>query len=154
MRRPYPLHVHISTLFLALILLVCGVLWGIGYRLSTALLETSASDLTERISRSALLEMRRTIEPAEVITRLLSLQPATTATSLRERLDSLEFLRLALDSSSALSSLYVGYDTGDFFLFGRIGHGSESEAARVPSGARYVVQSIERAGSGPRGRFI
>lgn len=74
MRRPYPLHVHISTLFLALILLVCGVLWGIGYRLSTALLETSASDLTARISRSALLEMRRTIEPAEVITRLLSLQ--------------------------------------------------------------------------------
>ena len=35
MRRHYPLHVHISTLFLALILLVCGVLGGIGYQLSS-----------------------------------------------------------------------------------------------------------------------
>jgi hypothetical protein len=51
-----------------------------------------------------------------VATRLLSLQRVTTATSLKERLDSVEFLREALDSSAALSSLYVGYDNGDFFL--------------------------------------
>jgi hypothetical protein len=35
MRRHYPLHIHISTLFLTLILLVCGVLGGIGYKLSS-----------------------------------------------------------------------------------------------------------------------
>jgi len=74
MHHRYPLHIHISTLFLALILLVCGVLGGIGYQLSSKLLEESAADLTARISRAALLEMRRIIEPAEVATRLLSLQ--------------------------------------------------------------------------------
>lgn len=155
MHHRYPLHIHISTLFLALILLVCGVLSGIGYQLSSKLLEESAADLTARISRAALLEMRRIIEPAEVATHLLSLQRVTSATSLKERLDSLEFMRQALDSSPALSSLYVGYDNGDFFLVGRVGHGSASEAARVPAGANYVVQSIERvAAAPPRGRFI
>lgn len=154
MHHRYPLHIHISTLFLALILLVCGVLGGIGYQLSSKLLEESAADLTARISRSALLEMRRIIEPAEVATHLLSLQRVTSATSLKERLDSLEFMRQALDSSPALSSLYIGYDNGDFFLVGRVGHGSASEAARAPAGASYVVQSIERLGAAPRGRFI
>ena len=154
MRHRYPLHIHISTLFLALILLVCGVLGGIGYQLSSNLLEESAADLTARISRAALLEMRHLIEPAEVAARLLSLQPVTRATSLRERFDSLEFIRQALDSSPALSSLYIGYDNGDFFLLGRIGHGSVSEAARAPAGASYVVQSIEQVGGQRQGRFI
>ncbi|MDD5298677.1 MAG: metal-dependent phosphohydrolase [Rhodocyclaceae bacterium] len=154
MRHPYPLHIHISTLFLALILVVCGVLGGIGYKLSTDLLEASAADLTTRINRQALSEMRRIVEPAEVATRLLSLQSVTEAATLKERLNSLEFLREALDGSPALSSLYIGYGNGDYFLVGRTGHGSEAEAARVPAGATYVVQSIERNGARPRGRFI
>jgi hypothetical protein len=154
MRHRYPLHVHISTLFLALILVICGVLTAIGYKLSSELLETAAADLTTRISREARIEMQRIVEPAEVATRLLSLQQITRAQSLKERLKSLEFVRQALDSSPALSSLYVGYANGDFFLVGRIGHGAESETARAPAGARYVVQSIEQAGGKPRGRFI
>ncbi|ACV37103.1 HD domain-containing phosphohydrolase [Accumulibacter sp.] len=154
MRRRYPLHLHISTLFLGLILVVCAVLGGIGYKLSRDLLEASASDLTTRIGRQALAEMQHLIEPAEMATRLLSLQRLTGASSLSERLDSLEFLRQALDSSAALSSLYVGYANGDFFLFGRIGHGSESEASRVPAGATYVVQSIENTAGDVRGHFL
>ncbi|WP_300321081.1 HD domain-containing phosphohydrolase [Accumulibacter sp.] len=154
MRQRYPLHIHISTLFLALILVVCGVLAAIGYKLSSELLEAAAADRTTRISREARIEMKRIVEPAEVATRLLSLQQLTQARSLEQRLQSLEFLRQALASSPALSSLYVGYATGDFFLLGRVGHGADSEAARVPATAAYVVQSIERAGIAPRGRFI
>ncbi|MCM8663189.1 HD domain-containing phosphohydrolase [Accumulibacter sp.] len=154
MRRRYPLHVHITTLFLALILLVCGVLGGVGYQLSSALLETSATSLTEGFGREALLELRRIIEPAEAVTRLLSVQRVTAARSLGERLTSLPFLRQALDSSPALSSLYIGYDNGDYFLFGRIGQGSAAEAERAPTGSAYVVQSIERGGPLPRGQFL
>ena len=154
MRYRYPLHVHISTLFLLLILFLCIVLGWIGFALSSNLLEASAARLTAGISREALLEMRRVIEPAEVVTRLLSQQRVTTATSLQRRLDSLKFLQQALAGSSALSSLYVGYDNGDFFLFGRVDQGSQSEAAKAPAGATYVVQSIERSGPVARGRFI
>ncbi len=154
MRHRYPLHVHISTLFLTMILLVCGVLTAISYKLSSELLEAAAADRTTQISREAQIEMQRIVEPAEVATTLLSLQQVTQATSLSERLQYLEFMRQALDSSSALTSLYVGYANGDFFLIGHVGDGAESEAAKVPAGAVYVVQSIERAAARARGRFI
>ena len=126
MRHRYPLHVHISTLFLALILLICGVLTAIGYKLSAELLEAAAADRTTRISREAQIEMQRIIEPAEVATTLLALHRLTQAQSLEQRLNSLAFVRQALDGSPALSSLYVGYANGDFFLVGRIGHGGEN----------------------------
>jgi hypothetical protein len=148
MRRRYPLHIHISSCFLTLILVVCVVLGGIGYRLSSGLLERSATELTAAVSREALLEMRRVIEAAEVATRLLSLQDVTTARSLRQRLDSLDFLRQALDSSSALSALYVGYDNGDFFLLGRVGHGSAAERSRAPVGA--LTSCRASSAPGPR----
>ncbi len=154
MRHRYPLHVHISALFLALILVVSGVLTAIGYKLSSELLERASADLTTRMSREAQIAMQRIVEPAEVATRLLTLQQVTSAQSLEQRLQSLDFMRQALDSSAALSSLYVGYASGDFFLIGHVGHGAENETARAPAGARYVVQSIEQAGGEPRGRFI
>jgi len=137
-----------------LIVVVCAVLAGIGYKLGSELVEAAAADQTTRISREAQLAMQRIVEPAEVATTLLSLQQMTLARSLGQRLKSLQFLRQALDSSSALSSLYVGYANGDFFLVGRIGHGAPSEAAKVPPGATYVVQSIERAGDQAHGHFI
>lgn len=45
MRHSYPLHLHISTLFLGLILVICGVLTAIAYKLSSEL-------LAERLSAS------------------------------------------------------------------------------------------------------
>ena len=51
MTRRFPLHVHISTLFIALILLVGGVIGGLGYRISSEILETTASELNTRVGR-------------------------------------------------------------------------------------------------------
>ena len=48
MKRRFPLHVHISTLFLTLILIVGGVIGGLGYKISRDILETTASDLSAR----------------------------------------------------------------------------------------------------------
>jgi hypothetical protein len=51
MKRRLPLHVHISTLFIVLILLVGGVIGGLGFKISRDILETSASELNTRIGR-------------------------------------------------------------------------------------------------------
>ena len=48
MTRRFPLHVHISTLFIALILLVGGVIGGLGFKISRDILETTASDLNTK----------------------------------------------------------------------------------------------------------
>ncbi len=154
MTRRFPLHVHISTLFLALILLVGGVIGGLSFKTSRNLLENSASELSNRISEETLSEFSNLIGPAEMATRLLSFDGITQAKSLDERLENLGFMREALNNSLALTSIYVGYGNGDFFMVRRIRSESGRNFFNAPERTSFIVQSIEHEAGGARGRFI
>ena len=150
MKRRFPLHVHISTLFLILLLIVGAVMGGLGYTISRSILKSSANELSLRIGRETLREVRNLIGPAEMATRHLSLGGLPQAGSLEQRLAHLGFMREALNGSSELTSLYVGYGNGDFFLLRRLA--AEIADFPAPPETAYVVQSIDRAQT--RGRFI
>ena len=155
MKRHYPLHIQISTLFLVLLLVVGGSLAGISYKTSRDMLESSAEDLTLRISREIQGDLQRLIEPAEMAVGMLSYDRLTRAESLRERMEQLDMLRGVLDRAPALSSLYVGYGSGDFFFVRRLRGDADRELFKAPPNTRYMVQSIERGGgSGERGSYI
>ena len=49
MTRRFPLHVHLSTLFLTLTLLVGCVIGWLGYQVSREILDSTARDLEQRI---------------------------------------------------------------------------------------------------------
>ena len=152
MRLTQPLHIHISTLFLALTLLIGGLIGWHGYRTSAELVQTSASEQSTRIGQQIQEELRQALEPAEVALKLVRYHRITWGTTLAERLANLEFLAEALDGSSALSAIYVAYPNGDFFLLRRL-NAREQGLTGAPADARYLVQSIER-GAQPRGRYI
>ena len=142
MTHRFPLHVHISTLFIALILLVGGVIGGLGYRISSEILETMASELNARIGRETVGEFSNIIGPAEMAARLLSYDGITQATSLEQRLQNVGFMREALNNSSALTSLYVGYGNGDFFMVRRIWDEADGRTFDAPAQTAFMVQSI------------
>jgi len=154
MRRHYPLHIHISTLFVLLILLISGVIAGLGYKLSRDMLEATVPDLTQRIGRETLGELQRVVSPAEMAVNLMSHDALARASSFTERWQRLGFLCEALENSSALSSVYAGYASGDFFLVRRIRDEGERKSFQAPEGTRYIVQSIEHSVSPARGRFL
>ena len=154
MTRRFPLHVHISTLFIVLILLVGGVIGGLGYRISSEILKTTASELNTRIGRETVGEFSNIIGPAEMATRLLSYDGITQARSLEERLLNLGFMREALNNSSALTSLYVGYGNGDFFMIRRIWDEADGKVFDAPEKSAFMVQSIDHQGEELRGRYI
>ncbi|HQR59502.1 MAG TPA: GAF domain-containing protein, partial [Azonexus sp.] len=154
MTRRFPLHVHISTLFIVLILLVGGVIGGLGYRISSEILETTANELNTRIGRETVGEFSNIIGPAEMATRLLSYDGITQARSLEERLLNLGFMREALNNSSALTSLYVGYGNGDFFMVRRIWDETDGKVFDAPEKSAFMVQSIDHQGEELRGRYI
>jgi HD-GYP domain-containing protein (c-di-GMP phosphodiesterase class II) len=154
MKNRFPLHVHISVLFLILIVLVGGVIGGLGYRISRDILVSTASEMSVRIGRETLREFTGIIGPAEVATRLLSLDDITQAKSLEARLENLAFMREALHSSSDLTALYVGYGNGDFFFVRHVWNDSERKVFDAPASAAYVVQSIDHAGDTLRGRYL
>ena len=152
MRLTQPLHVHISTLFLALTLLIGGLIGWHGYRTSAELVQASASEQSGRIGRQVQEEFRNALEPAEMAIKLVRYHSITWRPTLAERLVSLDFLGEVLDGSPALSAVYVGYPNGDFFLLRRL-NAREQNLTGAPADARYLVQSIER-GARPRGRYI
>ena len=153
-QRRFPLHIHISTLFLILMLAVGGAIGGLGYTISRNILKATSIDLTSRIGRETLREFTRIIGPAEMATRLISLDDITQAKSLDQRLDNLGFMREALNNSSELTSLYVGYADGDFFLLRRIWNDAERLRFDAPKGTVYIVQSIDRSNDSISGRYI
>lgn len=154
MKYRLPLHVHISTLFLVLLLIVGGAIGGLGYTVSRGILKASANELSQRIGRETLREVRSLIGPAEMATRLLSLGGLPQAGSLEQRLGYLGFMREALNGSSELTSLYVGYGNGDFFLLRRVADAAAAGDFSAPAETAYIVQSIDHPAGKVRGRFI
>jgi len=144
MRRRYPLHIHITTLFLIQILLVGGLIGGFSYKLSYEMLESAADDVTQRMVREMLGELQRIVAPAEMAIGLLSESAITEMSSTDQRLQRVGLMRQALDNSAALSSVYAGYTNGEFFFMRRLMNDAERSAMKAPPGTQYVVQSIDR----------
>ena len=154
MKRDYPLHIHIATLFLLLILLVGGLITAVGYRLSSDMLTTAANNLSRRISHETGNDLVHLVSPAEMATSLLRHDPITKARTFAERWQRLTTIRDALDKSPAITSFYVGNQAGDFFLVRRMENDRDRERFSSPAATAFLVQSIERSAARPRGRFI
>ncbi|HEX6734357.1 MAG TPA: HD domain-containing phosphohydrolase [Azonexus sp.] len=154
MSRRFPLHVHISTLFLLLILVVGGLIGGLGYSVASRILKDSAGEMNSRVGREAESALVNLLAPAEMATRLISRSDLTTATTLDQRLQSLPLMREVLRESAALSGLYVGYGNGDFFLLRRLQNDNDRRLFAAPPGAVYLLQSIDRPAGTVRGRHL
>jgi HD-GYP domain-containing protein (c-di-GMP phosphodiesterase class II) len=149
-----PLHLHLSALFIAAILLVGGALSWVAYRLSHDMLEANATELIERANQGAVDGIAALLEPANVATSLLAYDALVAARTFPERTARVPVLAEAMSASPAASALYIGYDDGSFFLFRRFTDDAEKALFGAPAEARYIVQSIERSAVAARGRYL
>ena len=154
MKLRFPLHIHISTLFVILLLIVGSVIGGLGYTISRDILKSTSNALSSRIGRETLREFTNLIGPVEMATRLLSLDDISTAKALAQRLENLGFICAALNKSSELTSLYIGYGNGDFFLVRRLWSQTDRALFKAPDETSFIVQSIEHGDGAPSGRYI
>ncbi|MCB1777139.1 MAG: hypothetical protein KDI50_06865 [Candidatus Competibacteraceae bacterium] len=144
-----PLHIHIATLFISLILALGGaVIWN-NYAETTRLMMHTADERFERIADRTSQQLHNLFTPVAMTVDLLTWQQLATATTLEERLHSLPYLREALATVQHLSALFVGYRNGDFFLLRALPANSPLRPAlEAPEPARYLVQSVERDAAG------
>lgn len=154
MTRRFPLHTHISTLFIVLTLIVGGIVGWLGHSAASGILKKSAIEISTRIGSNTESAFSQIIVPAEMATRLLSFDGLALATSLEERLTSTGQLCEALKNSEALSSLYFGYGTGDFFMLRRMWDEADRKFFNAPANTAYVVQSIDHPNGEIRGRYM
>ena len=148
------MHVHLSTLFVGIFVLVAAVTAVQGYRSTRLMLDSSAADLLEAVDREADHQLERAIESATMATAIISRTPLGASGNARERRAGLPQLQATLDSSSLLTSLYLGYANGDLLMLRRLHDQADQTHFRAPPGSRYLLQSIEQRAEGPRGRFV
>lgn len=153
-RRRFSLHLHLTTLFVALLALVGGTLAWLATSRSASIIETAAQDVSLRVVREARNEWRQLLTPAESAVALLSEQSLLRAGSLEDRLPQLRLAVQTLASAPAAASLYVAYANGDFLLLRNVRSAEEAAVLKAPTGTRYAVQSIERDAERDVGTFV
>ena len=150
----FPLHIHISSLFILLIIVVGGLIGALGYKLGRDVLDEAARDVTARIHRETLAETGNLLAPPRAAILAIRHESLARMRTHAERMGALPLLRDVLFGSDALSSVYFGYADGDFFFLRRLRDAAEREAFSAPEGAAFLVQSIDHDGRAAVGRYV
>ncbi|WP_373973936.1 GAF domain-containing protein [Chitinibacter sp. SCUT-21] len=154
-RSNVPFYIHISYLFIALLLgfaLISG--WN-QYRATSVILKQSADQQFGLAVKGAEDELRLVFNSGMRSVQLLAQQRVMNAQTLDERLDSLSFITAALKHDPVISSLYIGYDTGDFFLVRRyLGNPKVQQRFNPPPKTQWIVQSITYPQGQMRGEYL
>ncbi len=153
-RRRFPLYLHISTLFMLLLLVVGSTLAWLSYHRSAQIIEDAVQDVLGRIVRETSSELEGIIAPARAAITLQAEQRVVRARNQAERLDSLGYFARALESTPAATALYVGYDDGDFFLVRKVEDPLTAKVLGSPPNTLYAVQSVERQAGASVGEFL
>jgi len=142
-RRRYPLHVHLSVLFSALILGAGLAIAWLGYMQQRDAALVDADKLFGHIAREAHGHMREALQPARRFVEILAKDPIVRARSLDARLEALPLMLHAFEDAAPVAAVYVGYDDGSFFLLRPLRDASERSDFAAPEGAAFLAQSIE-----------
>jgi len=154
-RRRYPLYIHLSLLFSALLLAAGATIAWLGYASSRDIALAAADETFGHVGREAQSSLRESLQPIGRLAEVLALQPIVRAGSLAARLEALPVLRVGLDVSAPVDAIYVGYDDGAFFLLRPLRDEAARTAFAAPADSAYVVQSVEIAAEGsPRPTYV
>lgn len=142
--RRIPFAVHISYLFIGLLLGFAALSNTFQFHETKRLVTEEVAERFALIGQNALKDIKNTYTNAVTTSALLAKQRLMRATNLQQRLDSLSWMVTALKAQPNANALYMGYQSGDFFML-RPWRGDPKLQAlfAAPPGTAWMVQSIE-----------
>lgn len=146
----FPLQITISALFITLSVLLGVVLSIQNHKKSSDILLSSAHEIYNRLTEELRLDIKGTYTPLAGILKLLARSPITTADSLEQRLEHLEYFSIVLDNHPAAANLYIGYANGDYFIVRHIKNENVKDQFKAPASTHLVVDNIETTKVGKR----
>lgn len=150
----FPLHVHISVLFILLLLLAGGALGLFNYRQTTAIIFSSSATLFERIQQDVQRDIGATYQPIRHLLGVLAFAEGTRGDDLQTRQPLLAPFAQALRDNPKLAAVYLGYRNGDFFMVRALRERSVQRQFEAPPGAAFQIWSIERQGDSRAGEYL
>src|SRR5512134_467041 len=142
-RHRYPLHVHLSLLFSALVLATGVTIAWLGYREARDLSLKAADEVFGHVGRETRSALGAALGPVATFAELLATQPLARARTLEARLEALPFMRRAFDGHAPIVAAYAGYDDGAFFLVRPLRDAAERTFFEGPPDAAFYAQHID-----------
>jgi len=153
-RRRFPLYLTLAAVFVTLFVVFGLALIGFFHSESKRIELLGADDLMDRIGRHMQTSIAELYLPAQSLVDVASKSAPLAGTGLEDRLATLGVLTEALRLNPHMSSIFVGYEDGEFFLVRSVGDRRvAAQALDAPKGSRFAVQSIERD-EGVRGTLL
>lgn len=144
-RLRFSLQVHLSTIFLFVVISVCLLIGAISYKYAVKLSDTSTDSLVSQVSRVSTVETRALFLPAENVANLLASNVNLGEKMMQRRIRSIPALLQGLNTSKNITSVFVGNEEGDFMLARRLpSDPALAERFNAPEGTVYVIQVLER----------
>ena len=143
----FPLQISIAVLFTLLIIALGVTLIFFNYNENEKVALFAAEDTYSRITRETTTNIQSLYKPTEVLVDLVARLPSAEADSFIRRTELTHFFAKALKDFSSLSSLYIGYEDGDFFQLRALhDHADVQQALQSPSGSYYALVTIDQQG--------
>jgi HD-GYP domain-containing protein (c-di-GMP phosphodiesterase class II) len=140
--------------FTAVIFAACGAIAWSNHVQGKRMVLGAAEDLIHRIDKEANAALKSLFEPVETVVTWASVAPLTAAGTLRARMSTLPTLAEVLKRRPQVAAIYVGYDSGDFFLVRALSDDASRTEFEAPRNAAFLVQSVERRGGVMQPRFM
>lgn len=140
----FPLQLEIATVFTVLITILGLSLVWYNYQESKKATLLAANDMFEQIGKLTAANVQRLYKPAEALVALTAQLEVTESSAIQERESLLKYFFESLRLAEHISSIYVGYDNGGFFLVRAIRNDQAiRESLGAPEQAAFAVSSIQ-----------
>lgn len=146
----FPLHVHIATLFIGLILLMAVVLGWFNYQQNSRVLLSATEQLYSQIASELGSGLQSAYRPIIGMVEILADSEIMATTGLDGRLERLNMFSRVMGQHEQLVALAVGYGTGDFFIVRSLQADDMRERFSAPGAATLVVDSTVADDAGGR----
>ncbi len=145
--RRFPLHIHVGTLTIALIILTGGIIGWYNYAQSSRIIFATADRVFDDLHREVATDLANGSRLNHTTIEMLSRSGLSEARNTEARLAFVPLLHAALAHNDRLYSVYAGYGDGAFFQLAPLATVARREFFKAPANATFVVWSIDHGGS-------
>lgn len=146
-KKTVPIHVHISTVFVSLFLLIALITGWYNYGKTSEILMVAAENTVQALSVDIQQQITITYRPVRVTVEVLSRSGITEARTPQERYKYLPMLAEATTMGGQVSAFQVGYSDGDYYIVRNAEEASVREQFNAPDDSYYIVDDIDRNGA-------
>ncbi len=147
--RKYPLHIHISTLLVAIIILLGGSLVWLSYNQSTKLISSASNQLFKDLAEDSLNQFNNHFEPVSSALHVFAANDFS-GPSFDTGLKYSPLLASLLKRYPQTTTLQIGWPNGDYFVIRYLNTAYKRDIFNPPLGAEYIADHISTDNTGER----